>query len=109
MADGSSPFVPMLDEQGRDKLNSFIDVQLDEAEDETGERPPSPIAVSEKRTTAALQQDRQLEAEITTDPAKYASDPDSFDFPGIDTPESVNGDFIEESPLTGQQLRFDNL
>jgi len=67
---------------------------------------PDPREVNQNRSKRAIEQDRNRQAEVTTDPYKYASDPDSYDYPFVDTPESWNEEHIEESPLTGQHFTF---
>jgi len=47
--------------------------------------PPNPYEVHESRSEYAQQQDETRDARITTSPRQYASDPDSYDFPGVDT------------------------
>lgn len=47
---------------------------------------PRPFAVHTDRSTEAAQQDTRRKARVTTDPEKYASDPDSYDYPFVDTP-----------------------
>jgi len=47
--------------------------------------PPNPQDVHESRSKYAQRQDESRDARITTSPTTYASDPNSFDFPGVDT------------------------
>lgn len=64
--------------------------------------PPDPRRVHESRSDYAQKQDLARDARITTDPDQYASDPNSYDFPGIDTGPTfrdVEDDFDEESFL----------
>lgn len=64
--------------------------------------PPDPRRVHESRSEYAQKQDKARDAKLTTDPDKYASDPNSLDFPGVDTgPEfrDAQEDFNEESFL----------
>jgi len=46
---------------------------------------PDPRVVHSDRSEYAQAQDVARDAEITTDPEEYATDPNSFDFPGVDT------------------------
>lgn len=41
--------------------------------------------VQDGRSERAKELDRQLDAQITTDVDQWAEDPDSYDFPGVDT------------------------
>lgn len=52
---------------------------------EEEEKVPNPYEVHESRSEYAQAQDEARDARITTDPEQYASDPNSFDFPGVDT------------------------
>jgi hypothetical protein len=52
--------------------------------------PPDPRQVAAQRDPEALAQDRRRKAPVTTDPAKYAKNPDEFDYPFVDTPRSFN-------------------
>lgn len=60
--------------------NTVYESRVDEQE-----KVPNPIEVHESRSDYAQAQDEARDARITTDPEQYASDPDSFDFPGVDT------------------------
>lgn len=42
---------------------------------------------NQERSAHARDVDDDLQAEVTTDLDKWSADPDSYDFPGIDTPE----------------------
>lgn len=59
------------------------DVYSSKVDEDSG--PPNPFDVHESRSEYAQAQDEARDARITTSPRKYASDPDSFDFPGVDT------------------------
>ncbi len=60
--------------------NTIIESRVDEEN-----KVPNPHEVHENRSEYAQAQDEARDARITTDPEQYASDPDSFDFPGVDT------------------------
>jgi len=59
------------------------DVISSRVDDDSG--PPNPYDVHESRSEYAQSQDEARDARITTSPRQYASDPDSYDFPGVDT------------------------
>jgi hypothetical protein len=70
--------------------------------DRIEDAPPDPRRVHESRSEYAQKQDLARDARITTDPDQYASDSNSYDFPGIDTGPTfrdVQDDFDEESFL----------
>lgn len=46
---------------------------------------PDPFEIHESRSEYAQKQDEARDARITTDVEKWANDPDSWDFPGVDT------------------------
>lgn len=50
-----------------------------------GDAPPDPRKVHQNRSEYAQAQDEARDARLTTDREKYASNPDSYDFPGVDT------------------------
>jgi len=52
-----------------------------------------PEAVQRNRTEAAREADRAKDAEITTDPLQWASNPDEYDFPGVDTGPTFRDNF----------------
>lgn len=64
---------------------------------------PDPRRVHEQRSEYAQNQDEARDAQITTDPVKYANDPDSLDFPGVDTGPT----FREENPDFNRDSFFD--
>jgi hypothetical protein len=47
--------------------------------------PPDPRALNKRRSPEARAADRAKDAPLTTDPGKWVSDPDEYDFPGVDT------------------------
>lgn len=59
------------------------DVYPSRVDEDSG--PPNPFDVHESRSEYAQSQDEARDARITTSPRQYASDPDSYDFPGVDT------------------------
>lgn len=66
--------------------------------------PPDPRDVHRDRSEYAQKQDEARDAQLTTDREKYAKNPDSYDFPGVDTgptfrenePEFDTASFLEE-------------
>jgi len=62
-----------------EQLESFT------ARDDVTEGVPDPRRVHQNRSTYAQRQDEARNAQLTTDPREYANDPDSLDFPGVDT------------------------
>jgi len=60
--------------------NSVFESRIDESN-----APPDPREVHQSRSEYAQAQDEARNAQITTSPTQYAADPDSFDFPGVDT------------------------
>lgn len=57
----------------------------------------SPFEAHTDRSTEAAQQDTRRKARVTTDPLLYASDPDSYDYPFLDTPTEFKEEFGDES------------
>jgi hypothetical protein len=47
--------------------------------------PPDPRALNKRRSPEARAADRAKDAPLTTDPEKWVSAPDEYDFPGVDT------------------------
>lgn len=70
---------------------------------------PDPMEVHESRSEYAQRQDEARDARLTTDPEQYAKDPNSYDFPGVDTGpqfrESEGEDF-DTSAFLDFQSRF---
>jgi hypothetical protein len=62
------------------RQNRVIESRVDE-----DLKPPDPREVHQSRSEYAQAQDEARNAQITTSPTQYAADPDSFDFPGVDT------------------------
>lgn len=63
---------------------------------------PDPRRVHEDRSEYAQKQDEARDAKLTTDPEEYATDPNSLDFPGVDTGpmfRQKEGEFDSESFL----------
>lgn len=60
---------------------------------------PDPREVIKKRSAEAVEQDRQQQARVTYDVDTYASDPNSYDFPFVDTPTEFNQSFKNENSL----------
>lgn len=54
---------------------------------------PNPMEVHESRSKYAQRQDEARDARLTTDPEKYASDPNSYDFAGVDTGPKFSEEF----------------
>ncbi|MFP4627190.1 MAG: hypothetical protein ACLFNI_11435 [Natronomonas sp.] len=44
-----------------------------------------PLAINRRRSDEARTADRAKDAELTTDPLTWASNPDEYDYPGVDT------------------------
>lgn len=61
---------------------------------------PHPQEVHESRSEYAQKQDEARKARTTFDPGTYASDPNSFDYPFVDTPPAFEEEFTRESPGT---------
>lgn len=64
---------------------------------------PDPRDINQQRSTDAVAQDRQQKARVTTDVDRWASDPNSFDFPFVDTPPEFNDEF-SRSTLSGTRI-----
>lgn len=60
-----------------------------------GSLPPDPRDVHGSRSGYAQAQDEARDAQITVSPSKYADDPDSYDFPGVDTGPAFSRTFGE--------------
>lgn len=62
-----------------------------------------PVAINRRRSEEAKAADRAQDAPITTDPLQWASSPDEYDFPGVDTGptfrEEQGDDFDSDSFL----------
>lgn len=58
---------------------------------------PKPLDVHLGRGQEAAQQDTKREAPVTTDPAKYASNPDQLDYPFVDTTADFKDKWGDES------------
>lgn len=65
---------------------------------------PNPARVAQERSDDALENDRNRRAQLTTDVETYASDPNRYDFPGIDTPDEYHESASKTG--TGRVLRF---
>lgn len=63
----------------------------------------NPTAIQHRRSTEARTADRAKDAELTSDPLRWASDPSHYDFPGVDTGpqfrEAEGDDFDSDSFL----------
>jgi hypothetical protein len=70
---------------------------------------PQPFQAATDRSAEALEDDRQQKARVTTDPYTYAADPNSYDYPFVDTPPEFTDEFAETSSLTGQRFDFDSI
>ncbi len=95
---------------GRDQMNALLDAMnspLDNFIDEqrVDDGVPDPRDVHSSRSQYAQRQDEARDAELTTDPAEYANDPDSFDFPGVDTGPGFESVFGESLSAT----KFDTI
>jgi len=58
---------------------------------------PAPVNVHGNRSERAVQEDIQKKARVTTDPVKYANNPDHYDYPFVDTPAGFRDEFENES------------
>lgn len=58
---------------------------------------PNPIDVHESRGQSTKRTDSQRRATITTDVETYATAPERYDYPGVDTPAEAEEKLIEES------------
>lgn len=56
-------------------------------------RTPKPLDVHTDRSEEAINQDIQRKAPVTTDPQKYAENPDEYDYPFVDTPSEFKDEF----------------
>lgn len=91
---------PVVRFDGNKRANVVKSRAVDDAD-----LPPDPREVHEGRSETAQRQDESRDARVTVDAEQYASDPDSFDFPGVDTGpgfESVYGDNLSSN-------KFDNV
>lgn len=61
---------------------------------------PKPSAVHERRSEDAKKMDSRREAQLTTDPQTYASNPGRFDYPFVDTAPSQDESLSNEIALT---------
>ncbi len=57
---------------------------------------PNPSKVSNSRSKEAIRQDRRKKAPVTTDPEKYASNPDRYDYPFVDTPPEFTEKYADQ-------------
>lgn len=69
---------------------------------------PNPADVAKSRSQESIDEDRDKKARVTTDVEKYASDPNSYDYPFVDTPSEFNDEF-RTSTLGGSRLLFDEI
>lgn len=60
---------------------------------------PDPFEVTQQRSATAVERDRQRQARVTTDVETYASDPNSYDFPFVDTPPEFNKQYENDNSL----------
>lgn len=58
---------------------------------------PSPFEAHQDRSTYAAKQDVKREATVTTDPEKYANNPDRYDFPFVDTTQDFKQRFGDKA------------
>lgn len=65
-----------------------------------------PQAVQRRRSEAAREADRAKDAEITTDPLQWASDPSQYDYPGVDTGPTFREEQGEDFDTGGFMDRF---
>jgi hypothetical protein len=65
-------------------------IETDDLRDEI-----DPTAIQRRRSDAAREADRAKDAEVTTDPLKWASNPDEYDYPGVDTGPTFRENFDE--------------
>jgi hypothetical protein len=71
---------------------------------------PKPQAVHERRSPLEQRLDEQREAQLTTDPEKYASAPGRYDYPFVDTTEGVDERLSKEEGLfNSRSPNFDAL
>jgi len=66
----------------KSQLDTFLQATR-EPKSKSSER--DPMQIHESRTDYAQKQDEARDARLTTDVEKWASDPNSWDFPGVDT------------------------
>lgn len=69
---------------------------------------PDPRDVTQRRSADELAQDRDEKARVTTDVDRYAADPNSFDFPFVDTPPEFNDEF-SRSTLGGTRIEGESV
>jgi len=100
-----SVFSNTLSESGSFEFNSAAGFWL---ADKSELDAPDPRQVTQSRDPDAVRQDRQRKARVTTDVGKYASDPDSYDYPFIDTPPEFKDEFTSET-LTGERVRDESI
>lgn len=58
--------------------------------------PDDLMAMHESRSEIARETDEALRAEVTNDEEQWASAPDEYDFPGVDTPSAEADEAIME-------------
>lgn len=64
---------------------------------------PDPRKINQQRSSEAVAQDRKRKARVTTDVDRWASDPNSYDFPFVDTTTEFNKEF-SHSTLGGTKI-----
>jgi len=62
---------------------------------------PEPVTVHNDRPREVMEEDKRRKATVTIDPETYASDPERYDFPFVDTPPEFN-DIFEFPDPTGE-------
>jgi len=61
---------------------------------------PDPWDVHSERDRDTAIADSNRKAKVTTDPVKYANDPERYDFPFVDTPQEFRDEFEDSSFAT---------
>jgi len=62
---------------------------------------PDPVTVHNDRPRDVMETDKRRKATVTIDPEQYASDPERYDYPFVDTPPEFNDIFAFPDP-TGE-------
>lgn len=65
---------------------------------------PDPRKVNSGRSSSEIQADRNRKARVTTDVDKWASDPDSYDYPFVDTPTEFTDEYTRDT-LAGSKTQ----
>jgi len=65
---------------------------------------PDPLRTHTNRSRETMENDKNRKARVTTDPETYASDPEAYDFPFLDTPPQFEEDFVPSFVSEGSFL-----